>query len=47
MSISTPGKGHPVEAGFSSEAPGNGEIIIEPVSVCNHVSTRGDFFFPT
>ena len=33
--------------GFLSIAPGRGDIIIPPVSVCHHVSTIGDFASPT
>src|SRR5947207_14149527 len=42
----TPGSGRVAEAGFASVAPGSGEIIIAPVSVCHHVSTMGQRSFP-
>src|SRR5438093_3441187 len=40
-SITTPGKGFVAEPGLVGTAPGIGETIIAPVSVCHHVSTMG------
>ena len=44
----TPGIGLVPEPGFSGivSIPGNGEIIIPPVSVCHQVSMTGHFSFP-
>src|SRR5271168_3464291 len=42
----TPGRGRVAEPGLVGVAPGNGEIIIAPVSVCHQVSTMGQRFFP-
>src|SRR5205085_3810355 len=36
-----PGKGRVAEPGTVGVAPGNGAIMIAPVSVCHHVSTTG------
>src|ERR1700722_7490265 len=36
-----PGSGNVAEPGFAGVAPGSGEIMIEPVSVCHQVSTMG------
>src|SRR5260370_20962498 len=36
-----PGSGRVAEPGLVAIAPGSGEIRIEPVSVCHHVSTMG------
>src|SRR5881409_1988380 len=36
-----PGSGLVAEPGFVGTAPGMGEIMIAPVSVCHHVSTIG------
>src|SRR3954469_8703450 len=43
VTISTliPGSGRVHEPGFVGVAPGNGLIMIAPVSVCHHVSTTG------
>src|SRR5512144_1212881 len=41
MSATTPGNGRVAEPGFVGIAPGQGEIMIAPVSVCHHVSTMG------
>ena len=41
MPASTPGNGFVAEPGFSVVTPGNGVIMIIPVSVCHHVSTTG------
>src|SRR5687768_16766369 len=41
MSASTPGKGFVPDPGLVGVAPGIGVIMIEPVSVCHHVSTIG------
>src|SRR6478672_9215316 len=38
---STPKNGSVALPGFVAVAPGRGEIIIAPVSVCHHVSTIG------
>ena len=43
----TPGKGSVAEPGFRSVAPGSGEIMMPPVSVCHHVSTIGQRRSPT
>src|SRR5262249_14362513 len=37
----TPGKGRGAEPGIVAIAPGDGGIIMAPVSVCHHVSTIG------
>src|SRR5262245_4221748 len=37
----TPGNGLVAEPGLVGVAPGSGEIMIAPVSVCHHVSTIG------
>src|SRR5690349_14517575 len=42
----TPKNGRVPEPGFVGVTPGSGEIMIEPVSVCHHVSTIGHFFLP-
>ena len=42
----TPKKGLVADPGFVSVTPGNGVIIIPPVSVCHQVSTMGHFSFP-
>ena len=36
-----PGSGVIAEPGLAWVTPGSGEIMIEPVSVCHHVSTIG------
>src|SRR5215813_13526763 len=41
-----PGKGFVAEPGFVAIAPGNGVIIIIPVSVCHQVSTIGHRWRP-
>src|ERR1700733_2232469 len=41
-----PGSGKVAEPGFVGVAPGSGEIMIEPVSVCHQVSTMGQRFLP-
>ena len=46
MSSSTPNKGSVAEPGFARIIPGRGEIIIDPVSACHHVSTIGQHFRP-
>ena len=38
-----PGSANVAEPGFSVVAPGNGLIMIPPVSVCHQVSTIGQF----
>src|SRR2546421_6150193 len=45
-SVSIPGNGLVAEPGFVGVAPGNGLIMIAPVSVCHHVSTIGQRSFP-
>src|SRR5436190_16665533 len=40
-SATMPGRARVAEPGFVGVAPGSGEIIIAPVSVCHHVSTIG------
>src|SRR5918995_7062635 len=40
-SASIPGRGLVAEPGLVGVAPGSGEIMIAPVSVCHHVSTMG------
>src|SRR5947209_12726151 len=42
----TPGSGRVADPGLVATAPGSGEIMIIPVSVCHHVSTMGQRFFP-
>src|SRR5215469_1643546 len=37
----TPGSGRVADPGLAEVRPGSGEIRIEPVSVCHHVSTMG------
>src|SRR5258705_5981734 len=41
ISGATPKNGRVAEPGFVAIAPGIGEIMIAPVSVCHHVSTIG------
>src|SRR5210317_2593382 len=43
---SIPGRGPQAEPGLVLVTPGNGEIIIEPVSVCHQVSTIAHFSLP-
>src|SRR5262245_56379102 len=43
---STPGSGLVALPGLVAIAPGSGEIMIAPVSVCHHVSTIGHFWPP-
>src|SRR3954468_1150560 len=45
-SAATPGSGRVAEPGFAGVAPGMGEIMMLPVSVCHHVSTMGHFPLP-
>src|SRR5579862_8940614 len=40
-SAEMPGSGRVADPGFVATAPGTGEIMIAPVSVCHHVSTIG------
>src|SRR5262245_25293400 len=40
-SATIPGSGFVALPGFVGTAPGSGEIMIAPVSVCHHVSTIG------
>src|SRR5580692_10467005 len=42
-----PGNGNVQEPGLSAVAPGKGEIMWEPVSVCHQVSTMGQREPPT
>src|SRR5207248_3691494 len=42
----TPGSGRVALPGLVGIAPGSGEIMIAPVSVCHHVSTIGHFPLP-
>ncbi len=44
---SIPKNGNVADPGFVAVAPGNGEIMIPPVSVCHHVSMMGQFSLPT
>src|SRR5579871_1834477 len=46
-SAATPKKGRVALPGFVVIAPGSGEIMIAPVSVCHHVSTIGQRPPPT
>src|SRR6185437_5606879 len=41
-----PKNGRVAEPGFVGTAPGIGEIMIDPVSVCHHVSTMGQRLCP-
>src|ERR1041385_411790 len=41
ISALMPGNGLVAEPGFNVVRPGNGVIMIAPVSVCHHVSTTG------
>src|SRR6266446_503716 len=41
ISGATPKNGRVAEPGLEATAPGIGEIMIAPVSVCHHVSTIG------
>ena len=43
----TPGNGNEAWAGLLGVIPASAEIIIPPVSVCHHVSTKGHFPLPT
>src|SRR5438445_4031044 len=45
-SAATPGSGRVAEPGFVGVAPGAGEIMMLPVSVCHHVSTMGQRSLP-
>src|SRR5215469_7564494 len=46
ISGTTPGMGRVAEPGFVAIAPGRGEIMMCPVSVCHHVSTIGQRLWP-
>src|SRR5579864_6268478 len=46
ISGTTPGIGRVAEPGLVAIAPGIGEIMIWPVSVCHHVSTIGQRLWP-
>src|SRR3982074_1356176 len=46
ISGTTPKNGRVAEPGFVAIAPGIGVIMIEPVSVCHHVSTIGQRLWP-
>ena len=41
-----PGSGRIALPGLVAVTPGNGEIMIAPVSVCHQVSTIGQLFLP-
>src|SRR5262245_53900422 len=41
-----PGRVNVADPGFNVVAPGSGEIMMAPVSVCHHVSTTGQFSPP-
>src|SRR6185312_16059144 len=45
-SAATPGSGRVAEPGFAGVAPGMGEIMMLPVSVCHQVSTMGHLPLP-
>src|SRR5438132_4731105 len=45
-SATTPGRGRVADPGFAGVAPGIGEIMMLPVSVCHHVSTIGHLPLP-
>ena len=47
LSLSIPGKGKVADPGLVGVAPGSGEIMMAPVSVCHHVSTMGQREPPT
>src|SRR5919204_4255160 len=47
MSAKMPGSGSVAEPGLVGVAPGSGEIMWPPVSVCHHVSTIGHRPLPT
>src|ERR1700730_3715275 len=46
ISGTTPKKGFVAEPGFVAITPGSGVIMMEPVSVCHHVSTIGQRLCP-
>src|SRR5580765_6126805 len=46
ISGTTPGNGRVADPGFVAIAPGIGDSIMCPVSVCHHVSTIGHLFPP-
>src|SRR5882724_5498705 len=46
ISGTTPGNGRVAEPGLVAIAPGNGEIMMCPVSVCHQVSTIGQRLWP-
>src|SRR3954466_7646681 len=46
MSVAMPGIGLVAETGLVGVAPGMGEIIVDPVSVCHPVSMMGERSFP-
>src|SRR5258708_36852342 len=46
ISGDTPGSGRVADPGLAGVAPGTGEIMMLPVSVCHHVSTMGQRSFP-
>src|SRR6201996_9614463 len=46
ISAAMPGNGFVALPGFVGTAPGSGEIMIIPVSVCHQVSTIGQRFLP-
>src|SRR5947207_9477324 len=46
ISGETPGRGRVAEPGLAGVAPGIGEIMMAPVSVCHQVSTMGQRSLP-
>src|SRR3954468_4852314 len=46
ISVAIPGSGFVAEPGFVGVAPGIGEIIVQPVSVCHQVSMIGQRSLP-
>src|SRR6202163_2254216 len=46
LSGTTPKNGRVADPGFVAIAPGIGVIMMEPVSVCHHVSTIGQRLWP-
>src|SRR5579871_734461 len=46
ISAATPGRGRVAEPGLVGVAPGTGEIMMDPVSVCHQVSTIGQRSLP-
>src|SRR3954470_20613166 len=46
IAATTPGSGNVAEPGLVGVAPGRGDIMIMPVSVCHQVSTIGHVLWP-